>query len=343
MQRRMLLGLGTALPAILTAGLMLPAATPARAASPSGAHSSGRRLALVVGNDAYQRIPALTNARHDARAIARALELAHYQVSLALDQDLRALQATLRRFKAAVEGGDEVVVFFAGHGVQLGATNYLLPIDVSADNEEQLRDEALPLQRVLDDLAERRARFTLAIVDACRNNPFKAAGQGRSIGTARGLAPTSAATGQMVIYSAGAGQQALDALSERDPVKNGLFTRVFVQEMLRPDVPVDRVLKNVRLQVRDLAASVGAEQVPAIYDQVAGDFYFLRGAVAPAAGPATPPTTAQATTAQATPPARPLVPRPSPPPGADDDDLVAIWQRITAAPDPAALRKPARR
>lgn len=72
-----------------------------------------------------------------------------------------------------------------GHGVQLGAANYLLPIDIRGDSEEQVRDEAIPLQRVLDDLADRKARFTLAIVDACRNNPFKSSG--RSVG-GRGLA-----------------------------------------------------------------------------------------------------------------------------------------------------------
>ncbi|MFN0185181.1 MAG: caspase domain-containing protein [Aquabacterium sp.] len=313
----------------------------------ASAAAAPQRLALVIGNDSYTRIPALTNARHDARAMAQALQLAQYQVTLALDLDYRGLLAALRRFKGSVNGGDEVVVFFAGHGVQLGAANYLLPVDVQADTEEQLRDEGIAMQRVLDDLAERRARFTLAIVDACRNNPFK--GQGRSVGGGRGLAPTSAATGQMVIYSAGTGQQALDSLSERDPVKNGLFTRVFVQEMLKPDLPIDRVLKNVRLQVRDLAASVGAEQVPAIYDQVAGDFYFVRGAGTTLATAAPMPSTARpappAVPGQGAPAGRPLVPRPPAEVSAteDDDDLVAIWQRISAGQHPSVGQRPARR
>jgi len=100
-----------------------------------------------------------------------------------------------------------VAIFYAGHGVQLGAANYILPIDVDGDNEEQLKDEAIPLQRILDDMSERKVKFTLAVLDACRDNPFK--GKGRSIGGgARGLAPTSAATGQMVVFSAGTGQQA---------------------------------------------------------------------------------------------------------------------------------------
>lgn len=183
------------------------------------------------------------------------------------------MKAAIRNFANAVQGGDEVMFFFAGHGVQLGATNYLLPTDIVGDNEGQVRDEAIQLQRVLDDMSEKKAKFTLAMIDACRDNPFKTSG--RAIG-GRGLAPTTAATGQMVIFSAGTGQQALDKLSPSDKSKNGLFTRVFVQEMQKPNQSVDRVVKNVRNQVAELAKSVGHEQVPAIYDQVLGDFYFKR-------------------------------------------------------------------
>jgi uncharacterized caspase-like protein len=183
------------------------------------------------------------------------------------------MKATLRTFANQVQGGDEVLFFFAGHGVQLGMTNYLLPTDILGESEAQVRDEAIPLQRVLDDMSERKAKFALAVIDACRDNPFKSAG--RSIG-GRGLAPTNAATGQMVIFSAGTGQQALDRLGQDDKVKNGVFTRVFVQEMQNPQLSIDRIVRNVRNQVAELARSVGHEQVPAIYDQVLGDFYFKR-------------------------------------------------------------------
>jgi hypothetical protein len=192
---------------------------------------------------------------------------------LKLDLNEKEMKSALRTFASQVQGGDEVLFFFAGHGVQLGSTNYLLPTDIVGDSEAQVRDEAIQLQRVLDDMNERKAKFTLAMIDACRDNPFKTAG--RAIG-GRGLAPTTAATGQMVIFSAGTGQQALDRLNSSDKNKNGLFTRVFVQEMQKPNVSIDRVVKNVRNQVAELAKSVGHEQVPAIYDQVLGDFYFKK-------------------------------------------------------------------
>ena len=110
------------------------------------------------------------------------------------------------------------------------------------------------------------------MIDACRDNPFKSSG--RSVIGTRGLAPTTAATGQMIVFSAGTGQQALDKLGPNDKSKNGLFTRVFVKEMQKAGVSVDRVVRNVRTEVVALAKSVGHNQVPAIYDQVVGEFYF---------------------------------------------------------------------
>jgi len=229
------------------------------------------RRALVIGNDTYRSVPKLVNAREDARTIATNLTSVGFQVTLKLDVTEKEMKAALRTFAGQVQGGDEVLFFFAGHGVQLGAANFLLPIDIVGDSEAQVKDEAIQLQRVLDDMSEKKAKFTLAMVDACRDNPFKSAG--RAIG-GRGLAPTTAATGQMVIFSAGTGQQALDKLNNADKNKNGLFTRVFAQEMQKPNLTIDRVVKNVRNEVAQLAKSVGHEQVPAIYDQVLGDFYF---------------------------------------------------------------------
>jgi hypothetical protein len=246
---------------------------PAPIVSPPLTPTVPTRRALVIGNDNYQSVPKLLNAREDAQAMARSLSDMGFQVQLELDLRERNMRAALRQFKSRVEGGDEVIIFFAGHGVQLAGTNYLLPVDITGENEEQIRDESIQLQRILDDMTEKRAKFTLAMLDACRDNPFK--GSGRSIGS-RGLAPTNAATGQMVIFSAGTGQQALDKLGPNDPEKNGLFTRVFLKEMQKPGISVDRILRNVRTEVVNLAKTVGHDQVPAIYDQVVGEYFLKR-------------------------------------------------------------------
>ena len=230
------------------------------------------RKALVIGNDRYTDVSPLNNAGADAEAMAKALAEVGYKVTKHLNLNEKTFKAALRDFRQQVEGGDEVLFFYAGHGVQLANANYLLPIDIKGENEEQVKDDAIQLQRFLDDMQDKKTKFALAVIDACRDNPFK--GNGRSVGT-RGMAPTSAATGQMVMFSAGSGQQALDKLGPKDPEKNGLFTRIFVKEMLKSGISVDRVLRNVRNQVVEQAKSVGHEQTPALYDQSIGEFYFL--------------------------------------------------------------------
>jgi hypothetical protein len=258
----------------------LPVGPAAKASpSPSTPNASiqfANRKALVIGNDSYKSIPKLSNARADARAIAEGLAKVGYAVTLKTDLTEKEMKSALRTFKLQVEAGDEVAIFYAGHGVQLENSNYLIPIDVAGDGAEQVKDEAIPLQRILEDMAERKAKLTLALVDACRDNPFKSAG--RSIGQGRGLAPTTAATGQMVVFSAGTGQQALDNLGPEDKEKNGIFTRVFIRELSKPGRTVDAVVKQVRNEVVKIAKSVGHDQVPAIYDQVVGDFYFAQSA-----------------------------------------------------------------
>lgn len=273
---------------------------------------AANRLALVIGNDAYRDVEPLQTARADATAMAKALEGVGFRVNLRLDVDDRALKAAVRQFKSQLSAGDEAVFFYAGHGVQLGNENYLVPVNVGLGDEEQIKDESVPLRRVLEDMEDVKARFSLAIIDACRNNPFRT--RLRS-GAVRGLIPAPAATGQMVIYSAGAGQAAIDRLGARDRDPNGVFTRVFLRELGAPGVPVDRVVRKVRDQVVALARSVGHEQVPAIYDQTIGDFFFV---------PA-PPLTAQA---------------PAPPPAAQSPAPPAVVVETAAPPAPSPAPAP---
>jgi hypothetical protein len=229
------------------------------------------RYALVVGNAKYTSVSPLENSVADAKAFAKQLSNLGFKVSLHTDLRERQFNRAVRDFKQQLSEGDEIVFYYAGHGIQVAGTNYLLPTDVGGESIDQIKDEAVELQRVLDSLAEKNTKFTLAVLDACRDNPFK--GNKRAI-AGRGLAPTSAATGQMIIFSAGAGQQALDNLGSDDPSPNGLFTRVFLKEMVKPGVPIDSMLRKVRREVVRLAKSVGHDQVPALYDQTVGEFFF---------------------------------------------------------------------
>lgn len=244
-----------------------------QAPDPPTAAPSWSRKALVIGNDTYLSIPKLRNARADARSLEKSLTGLGYKVSAHIDLKERDMKKAIRDFVQGISGGDEVVFYYAGHGVQINGVNFLLPTDMRADDERTVRDEAISLQRILDDMSDAKARLTVAIVDACRDNPFS--GTGRSIG-GRGLSPTSAATGQVILFSAGSGQQALDSVGPKDQSKNGLFTRTLLKHIDQRGVTIDRVMRTVRNEVAQAAKSVGHEQVPALYDQVIGDFYFAR-------------------------------------------------------------------
>ncbi|HYC10792.1 MAG TPA: caspase family protein [Steroidobacteraceae bacterium] len=274
-----------------------PAARAATGAAPASAQA-GHRLALVIGNDSYQHAAVLHNARADARAVAAVLKGLDFTVTLKQDVTYEQMKEAMRAFKASVSGGDEVVFYYSGHGVQFGGSNYLIAVDLVPQSEAQVADDSVGLQRVLDDLSEQKARFALAIIDACRDDPFK--GTGRAIGK-RGLAMQSA-SGQMVMYSAGAGQEALDRLGASDHDPNGVFTRVLIKEIRRPGLSANQLLKSVSSQVIELARSVNHVQVPALYDESIGEYYFVPAgqaalAQAPASGAAAPPPTAAAAAA----------------------------------------------
>ena len=236
------------------------------------------RRALLIGNDTYKYADVLKNAREDARAMANELKGFGYDVTLRLDQSQKEMQATLRDFRESIKEGDEVLFYFSGHAVEIDGKNYLTPIDTIGMNQNQLADDSIDLKSsVLDPFTRKKAKLTLALIDACRNNPFLNTTSTRSVvGGSKGLAPTTPATGQLIVYSAGSGQTALDRLGESDTLRNGLFTRVFLQEMKKVDLPIDRVIKNVRTEVVRLARTIGHDQVPAIYDEVVGDFYFKK-------------------------------------------------------------------
>jgi len=236
------------------------------------------RYALVIGNDKYLSAPKLNNAVEDAKSIAENLTKVGYKVTLKSDIKEKEMKAALRDFKSKLTSGDEAFFFFAGHGIEINNQNFLIPIDTVGGSAEQIRDEAIALNQILQDLGEQKVKLTIAMIDACRNNPFTNLNsnvQSRFFGQ-RGLAPANPVTGQMIIYSAGTGQLAIDKLGPNDKDKNGLFTRVFIREMQKPNVTIDRILRNVKNEVIQLARSVGQEQVPAIYDQSDGDFYFIK-------------------------------------------------------------------
>ena len=232
-----------------------------------------RRIALVIGNDNYQKVSKLEKAGNDATAMARELKAAGFEVMEYRDLNYQSMVKAVEVFSNRINGGDQVVVFFAGHGVQIKTGSYLLPIDIDAGSERQVEKTAYGLNDLTDRLSEAKASFVLVMVDACRDNPLKA--KGRSVGNTRGLSAIEPPKGQMVVYSASRGQQALDRLSDQDDNPNGIFTRSFVAKMKKPGVRIEDMMREVQDAVEELAQSVSHEQRPAIYNESRGNFYFF--------------------------------------------------------------------
>ncbi|MCH8517980.1 MAG: caspase family protein [Cyclobacteriaceae bacterium] len=272
----------TAMLRFLAVSLLLFMAHPATAQN---------RHALVIGIDSYTQVAALQKARNDAIAIARTLELAGFLTDLVLDADQLEMATSLARLANRIVPGDEVVFFFAGHGVEIDGRNYLLPADVPMalpGQEIVLLSRAMEVSTVIDTLRMQGARISLLILDACRDNPFPQHGT-RSLGGQRGLARVAAPEGTFVMFSAGDGQAALDRLWDGDPDPNSVFTRILLPRLAQPGLPIHQLAREVRTEVRQLARTVDHEQFPAVYDQFDGEFALVPDGSPPLARPAAQP------------------------------------------------------
>ena len=237
-----------------------------------GHAANAKRIALVIGNDNYQFVGKLEKAGNDAVAMGRELTAAGFSVRVEKNVPYRTLIKAVNSFASGIEKGDEVVFFYAGHGVQIKAGSYILPVDIEAESEAEVEKTALALDELISILGEAQAAYALVIVDACRDNPLKS--RSRSFSGTRGLTPVEPVKGQLVVYSAARGQQALDRLSSSDKNPNGIFTREFIARMRQPGIRIQELARDVQEAVEGLAKSVDHEQRPAIYDESRGDFYF---------------------------------------------------------------------
>lgn len=237
-----------------------------------------KRVAIVIGIDRYENLEShkqLRNAVNDARAAARAFEQLGFQVTKLENVGRLEIARVWGRFLGRIDAGDIAAFHFSGHGIESAGSNYLMPSDVpkvGVDEEELLKSETLSLSKVLDDLRLRKPRVSLLIVDACRNNPMTD-GRVRNIGSARGLARIEPPRGTFVMYSAGAGQLALDRISESDANPNSVYMRVLLPLLTRQGMGLAQIAREVRSQVHNLALEARHEQTPAYYDELVDDFY----------------------------------------------------------------------
>ncbi len=238
-----------------------------------------KRLALVIGNDDYQSLPNLKKAVNDARAVATTLEEIGFQVISGENLTRRRMNRSLAKLLGSITPGDQVFFFFAGHGLALGAENYLIPSDMpkpGTGEQSLVRDEGYAVSNLVARVRARGAASTFFVLDACRDNPFASVGV-RSIGAARGFTRMEAPSGVFLLFSAGIGQRALDGLHGADTHPNSVFTRKLVPLLRMQGLTHVRLAKRVQSEVDALARTVGHEQQPAYYDQIIGEIVLRKG------------------------------------------------------------------
>ncbi|MBM3557552.1 MAG: hypothetical protein FJX47_18595 [Alphaproteobacteria bacterium] len=264
-------------PTAIMAGLMALAASLALA--------QDRRVALVVANGRYAHAPALANPSNDGRGVTEALKRLGFHVTEAHDVNRMGMEFALRSFRRGARQADMALVFYAGHAIQVGGRNHLLPVDAKLADEDDLNYETVPLDLVLS-AVEGASKVRVVILDSCRDNPFgnklaQVMGTRRSAGVGRGLAVTAVGGGNTLIaYATRDGLIADDGKGKHSP-----YTAALLRHMEEPGLDLNQLFGKVRDTV---LAATGGKQQPFVYGSLGGERFFLKapddaGAVAPSA------------------------------------------------------------
>ena len=264
-----------------------------------------RRVALVIGNGTYQNASPLPNPANDSRAMADKLTGMGFEVMLRQDLTGQGMRVALGEFAERALSADVALVFYAGHGIEMGGKNFLIPVDAAMRTEATATFETVSLDMVLSTVRQ-AGKLGMVLLDACRDNPFNA-GMERTSGTrsvARGLAPVSleGESGLLVSFAAQAGQTADDGAGMHSP-----YTEALLSVLDEPGLEVGRMFRKVRAQVRD---TTGGRQVPIERAQLPDEEIYLVAAAPGGALPVTP------------------TPAPVAPPPAVEDPLVVFLDAV---------------
>jgi uncharacterized caspase-like protein len=234
------------------------------AVSLSSAQEAPRRVALLIANSEYANAAALTNPANDARIVGEALRRAGFQqVVVRSNLTVSQFRTSLREFRLQATGAEVALLYYAGHGIEANGRNWLIPTDARLEEEYDLQDEAIDLDRVMTDVSGARVRAV--VLDACRNNPFGRSWRGtRSV--SRGLAGIEVSD-ILVIYAAEKGAVALDGQGTNSP-----FALALARRLPERGLPIQNLGNVVR---DDVLSTTNGGQRPFVSASMTGQFFYL--------------------------------------------------------------------
>jgi hypothetical protein len=233
------------------------------------AMAQDKRVALVIGNSEYKETPRLENPRNDAADIAAQLKKLNFTVLEGRDLDKAAMDRLIRDFAEALSGAQVGLFFYAGHGLQVGGQNYLVPVDAKLSTASAIDFEMVRLDLVHRTM-EREASTNILMMDACRDNPLsrnlaRALGT-RSAGIGKGLAVVESGEGTLISFSTQPGNVALDGAGRNSP-----YAAAILKHIATPGEDLPTILINVR---NDVMQETGRRQVPWEHSALTAKFYF---------------------------------------------------------------------
>jgi hypothetical protein len=254
----------------------------------ANAAKADRRVAFVVGNGAYKNVAQLPNPAIDAKAMAAVLRNVGFEVVEGTNLTRDKMTEKLLDFGKKAQGADVAVFFYAGHGIAISGTNYLLPIDADIKSEMDVKlGAAINIDLTLDQTMS-DAKVKLVFLDACRDNPFaakiKSNASTRSVSVQSGLAEMKSGEGTLIAFATGPGQTALDGQEGT----NSPFTRALIAHITTPGIEIQQAMTEVRAQVNE---ETNKGQLPWGHTNLIGSVY-LNPAARPAATAAAPSTSA---------------------------------------------------
>jgi peptidoglycan hydrolase-like protein with peptidoglycan-binding domain len=255
------------------------------------AAKADRRVAFVVGNGTYKNVAQLPNPPIDAKAMASVLRNVGFDVVEGTNLTRDKMTEKLLDFGKKAQGADVAVFFYAGHGIAIAGTNYLLPIDADIKSEMDVKlGAAINIDLTLDQTMS-DAKVKLVFLDACRDNPFAAkikssASSTRSVSVQTGLAEMKSGEGTLIAFATGPGQTALDGQEGT----NSPFTRALIAHITTPGIEIQQAMTEVRAQVNE---ETNKGQLPWGHTNLIGAVY-LNPAATPAPGAAAPASSAPA-------------------------------------------------